>query len=390
MKTKRENLMMSTKIAQAVKNEGGRAFFVGGYVRDEILGRSSKDIDIEVHGLTEEHLTEILGTLGEVLTMGASFGILGLKHYRIDIILPRIAKTGEIAPFIGTKEAARRRDFTMNALMKDVLTGEVIDHFTGVYDIKEKVIRHVDENTFLLDPLRVIRAARFSAVLGFTIDDYTKNLCSLLNTSSLAKERVFAELENVLMKSPEPSRFFLELRDMEQGRNFFPASCAVDTHTVDRAVKFRASASYKTGFMLAILCHFMSKDAAASFLSRLTNDIRLTKYVLNMSKLAEILAAMPEDSPEISFLRIFDEAESPEDLSIMSELLSGSSHAEMLELYRERISLPYVTGADILREGVSSGPEVGGALRHIHDLRLRGTPKDVQLREAIKYIRGKK
>ncbi|MBQ6666284.1 MAG: hypothetical protein IJM68_11935, partial [Synergistaceae bacterium] len=94
MKTERENLIMSQKIAEAVNNEGGRTFFVGGYVRDEILGRRGKDIDIEIHGITEERLTEILGTLGEVLTMGASFGILGLRHYTIDIILPRSLITG--------------------------------------------------------------------------------------------------------------------------------------------------------------------------------------------------------------------------------------------------------------------------------------------------------
>ncbi len=385
------DLVMSLKIAQAVNASGGRAFYVGGYVRDEILGRRGKDIDIEIHGITEERLTEILGTLGEVLTMGASFGILGLRHYTIDIILPRSLITGEVDPFIGTREAARRRDFTMNALMKDILTGEVIDHFVGVRDIREKVIRHVDDNTFLLDPLRVIRAARFAAVLGFTIDDYTKQWCSSADTSSLAHERVFAELENVLLKSPEPSRFFWELESMEQGRSFFPSLLTVhrfDTDIIDRAVKFRESASYKIGFMLTLLCRFMSKNDAASFLSRLTNDIRLTKYVLNMSKLANILAGMPEDLPEISFLRVFDAAESPEDLSVMSDLISGFSRADMLELYRERMAMPYVTGADILREGVSSGPEVGGALRHIHDLRLSGAAKDVQLREAIKYIRG--
>ena len=388
MKTEHENLMMSTKIAQAVSNKGGRAFFVGGYVRDEILGRRGKDIDIEIHGLTEEHLTEILGTLGEVLTMGASFGILGLRHYSIDIILPRSLVNGEVDPFIGTFEAARRRDFTMNALMKDVLTGEVIDHFGGINDIKERVIRHVDDETFLLDTLRVIRAARFSAVLGFCVDEGTRVLCSSANISLLAKERVFTELENALTKSPRPSRFFTELEGMGQASAWFQEVSGMYTGILDMAASFRDRASYMAEFMIAMLCHGRPEDETSRFLSRLTNDVRLTKYALNMSKLADVLAGMPKSSDTLSFMRVFDDAVSPEDLSLMSEILSGNSHADMLELYRERISRPYVTGADILREGVSPGPEVGMALRHVHDLRLSGAAKDVQLREAIKYIRG--
>ncbi|MBQ6969326.1 MAG: hypothetical protein IJP85_03255, partial [Synergistaceae bacterium] len=117
------NLKMSKRIAQAVKESGGRVFFVGGYVRDKILGRQSKDIDIEIHGITLQTISEILSELGEVLEMGVSFGILGLRHYSLDIVLPRSIETGEIDPFIGTKEAARRRDFTINAIMMDVLTG---------------------------------------------------------------------------------------------------------------------------------------------------------------------------------------------------------------------------------------------------------------------------
>ncbi|MBR1438682.1 MAG: CCA tRNA nucleotidyltransferase, partial [Synergistaceae bacterium] len=142
MKSSGKNLIMAGRIARAVHEEGGRSFFVGGYVRDEVSGRCSKDIDIEVHGVSEARLAEILDGLGERLTMGASFGIFGLKHYTLDIVMPR-SSSGDVAPFIGFREAARRRDFTMNALMKDVMTGEILDYFGGVYDINNKIIRHV-------------------------------------------------------------------------------------------------------------------------------------------------------------------------------------------------------------------------------------------------------
>lgn len=378
---------MSARIAQAVRDSGGRAFYVGGYVRDKILGHDSKDIDIEIHGITPETLTEILGTLGEVLTMGASFGILGLRHYTLDIVMPRSLATGEIDPFVGTREAARRRDFTMNALMQDVLTGEILDHFGGVGDIHSGVIRHVDDDTFLLDALRVIRAARFAAVLGFTVDDGTRELCGSADISHLAPERVFAELETVLTKSPMPSRFFTELALMRQASAWFSEVRSADTHVLDMAAKVRAQSSCVAGFMLAMLCHGLPQSQTARLLLRLTNDSRLTRYVLNMSRLADVLAVMPQDSHELELLRAFDEAEFPDDLSLMSGILTGDSHADILRLYHERMSQPCVTGGDLLREGATPSPAVGEALRHVHELRLMGLPKAVQLREALDYIR---
>jgi tRNA nucleotidyltransferase (CCA-adding enzyme) len=183
---KAEDLTMAQKIAKAVDEEGGKTFFVGGFVRDSLLGKENKDIDIEVHGVTPEQLRSILETLGEVTTMGASFGILGLKGYDLDIAQPRKesanGKGGHkdfevlVDPFIGTLEAARRRDFTINALMQDVLTGEIVDHFGGLDDLEKGIIRHVDASTFVEDPLRVLRAAQFAARFGFQVAPETIEL----------------------------------------------------------------------------------------------------------------------------------------------------------------------------------------------------------------------
>ena len=215
------NLTISQRIAQEVHDSGGRVFYVGGCVRDKILGRSSKDIDIEIHGITESRLNGILHGLGEPLNMGASFGILGLRHYSVDIVLPRSLSTGRIDPFVGYIEAARRRDFTMNALMQDVLTGEILDFYGGIDDITNHIIRRVDDDTFLLDPLRVIRAARFSAVMNFSVDECTRDICSSADISRIAPERVYSELENAITKSESPSKFFAELSRMNQARTWF-------------------------------------------------------------------------------------------------------------------------------------------------------------------------
>ena len=135
-----QNTAMARRIAQEVALQGGRTFYVGGFVRDRLRGVENKDVDIEVHGVTAAALERILDSLGQRVEMGVSFGVYGLKHCDLDIAMPRQEQaTGRghrdfavwVDPFLGTEKAARRRDFTINALMEDVLTGQVLDFFGG-------------------------------------------------------------------------------------------------------------------------------------------------------------------------------------------------------------------------------------------------------------------
>lgn len=169
---------IAEKIANKVSEKGGRTFYVGGFVRDKILGIENKDMDIEVHGVKPEVLREILSEVGEPMSYGSSFGVYSLKGYDIDIAMPRKEHaTGKghrdfevfVDPFIGTAEAARRRDFTMNAVMEDVLTGELVDPFGGKQDLEKGIIRHIDSDTFVEDPLRVLRGAQFASRFGLIL-----------------------------------------------------------------------------------------------------------------------------------------------------------------------------------------------------------------------------
>ena len=388
MKSSGKNLIMAGKIAHAVKASGGRAFYVGGCVRDEVLGRFGKDIDIEIHGLTEKKLAEILDGLGERLTMGASFGIFGLKHYTLDIVMPR-SSSGDVAPFIGFREAARRRDFTMNALMKDVMTGEILDYFGGVNDINNKIIRHVDDETFLSDPLRVFRAARFSAALGFEIDEATQKICGGADVSGIAPERIFGELETVLLKTSSPLRFFHELGKMGQLDFWFPEIKKTIPSLIDISEETKNKSSFPLGFMMSLICSSLSLNDTSSLLARITNDNHITKYVMSMAGLlGELRRLSADEADDIPFMRVFDESVCPDDLALLAETLSGKSLSSMLHLYHQRMSQPYVTGGDIKALGVPQSPLIGEALRHVHGLRLAGVPKDVQLREAMNYIKG--
>ena len=159
------NKEICRKIAGKVKDAGGRVFYVGGYVRDRLLSIENKDLDLEVHGITPEKLYAILEETGEPKTVGSSFGVYNLRGYDVDIAMPRKeTATGRghkdfeitVDPFIGYEKAARRRDFTVNAMMEDVLTGEVVDLFHGRDDLENGVLRCVDPVTFAEDPLRVL------------------------------------------------------------------------------------------------------------------------------------------------------------------------------------------------------------------------------------------
>ena len=169
---------IAEKIAGYVDEAGGRTYYVGGFVRDRLLGIENKDVDIEVHGIEPDRLFAILEKTGEPVTFGKSFGVYALRGETIDIAMPRRERAigcghrdfdVEVDPLIGTEAAARRRDFTVNSIMEDVLTGEIIDHFGGRQDIEAGIIRHIDPETFVEDPLRVLRAAQFAARFEFDV-----------------------------------------------------------------------------------------------------------------------------------------------------------------------------------------------------------------------------
>ena len=145
-----------TAVAEAVRAAGGRALVVGGWVRDRLLGRESKDLDIEVFGLPGAVLHDVLGRLGRVEPVGSSFPVYkvaGLGDGAIDVALPRReSKAGrghsgfavEGDPSMSIADAARRRDFTVNAIAWDPLTGAYEDPFDGRADLARRVLRAVD------------------------------------------------------------------------------------------------------------------------------------------------------------------------------------------------------------------------------------------------------
>lgn len=437
------DIKLAINIAKRVLDKGGRVFFVGGCVRDEILNKKIKDIDIEVHNITVETLLDILEEFGEVQKIGASFGVFNVKGYDIDIAMPRKEKSNGrghkdfeifVDPFIGYEEAAKRRDFTMNSLMKDVLTGEIIDSFGGIEDIKNKVIRHVNDDSFCEDPLRVFRAAQFAARFDFKINKDTLNLSSTMDVSTLAFERIFDELKKALLKADKPSIFFKILRDInklspwfkevenligiEQSKIYHPEGDAFN-HTMlvlDEAAKLRNQAKDELSFMLAALCHDFGKIKATKlkddgniisygheieseklakvFLDRISKNAKLEKNVLNLVKLHMKPNQMYNKSKKKSMMKLWDEAVCPEDLILLakSDFLGKGKKENYNEIekilknslndYKELMSKPQILGRDLIEHGLKPGKNFSQYLSFGHKLHLSGVSKE----DAIKHI----
>jgi tRNA nucleotidyltransferase (CCA-adding enzyme) len=200
-------------IAKLAAREGGRALIVGGWVRDRLLDRPNKDVDIEVFGITAERLRALLETIAPVNTVGESFTVY--KVADVDVSLPRreskigrghraFAVTGD--PSMTIAEAARRRDFTINAIAWDPVTGDYIDPFDGRADLLERrVLRAVDPATFPDDSLRVLRGVQFAARFELEMNPGTHALCAAIDLDDLPAERVWGELEKLLLLAARPS-----------------------------------------------------------------------------------------------------------------------------------------------------------------------------------------
>lgn len=293
-----KNLSVIYKINKLAKQV--KVFYVGGFVRDFLLKKPSKDIDLEVYGVSLEKLEVLLKKIfgsHQVKPIGKSFNVLHVAlngGHNLDVSLPRRdSKIGhghrgiktEADLNLSMKEAARRRDFSINAMFMDPLTGEIFDFFGGQADLKSKVLRVVDAKTFTEDPLRALRAAQFASRFGLTIETKTfrliKKMVATRALSELSSERICEELNKLLLKSEQPSYGLELLKQLGILKEIFSeflklASCSQEPawhpegsvweHTklvVDVAAKLSRQQKFtdeeRLIILLSALCHDLGK-----------------------------------------------------------------------------------------------------------------------------------
>ena len=422
-------------IAEKVKQEGGRTFYVGGYVRDKLLGIDNKDVDIEVHGIEADKLYSILETIEKPLTYGNSFGIYSLKGHNIDIALPRSEKCIgnkhtdfriDVDPFIGYKKAAKRRDITINALMQDVLTGEILDYYHGLDDLKNKIIRHVDDESFIEDPLRVLRIAQFASRFKFTVANETISLCKSMDLTTLSRERVEEELRKALLKGKKPSIFFDVLKEMDQLDYWFKEIKELENilqdpiyhpegnvyiHTmqvIDRGIMYNPSFE----FMLLCLTHDFGKITTSelvngrihaygheteglpiieTFIKRITNKKDIIKYLKNMVPLHMAPNKYAADKSAIKKTnKMFYDAYNELDLINFSYCDRGHEDnkeflMERYDHYLEMMKKPYVSGDDLIELGYEPNAKFSKLIAYATKLRMAEVDKDSALKQIKSY-----
>ena len=286
-------LEQARAIAAAAARRGGRALVVGGWVRDRLLGIASKDLDLEIYGISEPELAALLAPFGRVDPIGQQFPVY--KIGAIDVALPRReSKSGrghrgfavQGDPSMTVREAARRRDFTINAIAWDPLTETYEDPYDGRSDLAARILRVVDAETFADDSLRVLRALQFAARFDLRVTEETRAICAGIPLDDLPAERIWGELEKLLLRARRPSLGFELGRELgviariapemdalvgcEQEPEWHPEG-DVWTHTllvVDGAAARLDDLEHarQVIVMLGAVCHDFGKPATTAFL----------------------------------------------------------------------------------------------------------------------------
>ena len=426
-------------IARAVRDRGGRALIVGGWVRDRALGLDPKDLDIEVFGVPATDLRALLERFGRVDAVGESFTVYKVEG--LDVSLPRReSKTGrghkgftvEGDPDLSFEEAARRRDFTINAMSWDPLTEETIDPFHGAADLATRTLRAVDPRTFAEDSLRVLRALQFAARFGLTLDDATRELCRTLPLDDLPSERVWGEVEKLLLRAPRPSlglalaldlgvvdRLWPELKALvgcEQEPEWHPEG-DVWVHTLMVTDEARARIEgldhpRAVVMMLSALCHDMGKPAttrledgrirskgheeagvvpATTFLDRLNihsldgYDVRRTVLGIVAHHLKPTMFfKAPTPVGDGAFRRLAQKV----DLELLARFAKADCHGRLGDFdcdamdwfiararalgVEHQAPAPLLLGRHVLEHGVAPGPRVGELLKAVYEQQLDG------------------
>ena len=368
--------------------KGAKTYYVGGCVRDELLGKENKDIDIEIHHITEDEFVSIAQELGiKIDFVGKSFGVYKafMDGTDLDFSFPRTEKQiGEkhtdfeivVDPFIGEAKAAERRDFTINALMKDTQTGKILDFFGGMKDLESGIIRHCTEK-FAEDSLRVFRAAQFASRFGFEIAPETIEISKTLDCSTLPMERIFEETHKAIAKSETPSVFFKELEKMGVLTDFFPTSLKLEL--IDKLTQTTKELYPEKVTEIVIAFIFESSELT------ITNQTEIVEMIKSFKFLSEVTSTFIKDSKTVGEFVFKTEQIKFKEFALFSILVQGLKLGlptfeiklltSMFKVSQETISTQFITGQELIQLGFKPSKEFGELILQSKKLACQGKSK---------------
>ena len=400
------------KIAGDIREAGGRAFLVGGWVRDALLGKSCRDYDVEVYDMAQDALVPILSKYGRTNLVGKAFGVihLAMKGLSLDFSFPRteskvgyghrgfVVHTDEKLSF---KEAALRRDFTINAMGMELPELTLCDPYGGIDDLKTHTLRHVGP-AFAEDSLRILRGVQFASRFGCTLAPSTVELCRTLSLDDLSIERLFEEFKKWLLKPGVPSlglKAFLDIKLDEYFPEIHPFKNSWETlgTILDNMVPLRDTLSESQAMefaFAALLCG--SPETSLKFLERITNEVHLLKVVPPLLETLRTLdPAIVGDIPALRRLAVklgglkllcllvrcipASYFRSPDFAAALWD--SAAKHGLL-----ESAPQPYLTGRMLLDLGLKPGRQMGEIIKASFEHQLDG--KITNGEEAVEWARA--
>ena len=401
------------KIMQHIGKGGGKPYLVGGFVRDHLQGMKPKDKDVEIYNYPAKQLINTLSQYGKVNPVGSSFGVIKLttpdgEDY--DFSLPRREnKQGqghkgfqvEVDPNMTTKEGSARRDFTINSMMLNPLTGEIIDHHNGLKDLKDKKLRATSE-AFSEDPLRVLRGIQFGARFGMDMDANTAEMSRKLMNEypTLSKDRIMTEWQKLAEKGIKPSKGLKILQDTGWSKHYPELNLTPQKmQTMDNMANTLQGGNYspedKNALFFSALTEDMTSNKAGSFLEKIGAPQSITKRVM---ALKNGLQSSHVDGKEASNVRHLSHDVRPESIENLMSVLKARNGDRLHPTHESHLNLarkmglhnkppePLVNGKLLFQLGFQAGPDMGKAIKKAYDAQLDGKINNTQ--EAIAFIKS--
>lgn len=434
-------------VFNAIEEHGGKVYIVGGTVRDLYLNQKLEvhDIDVEVYQLSLSKLLKVLSQFGDVNQVGKSFGILKLTCLpHVDFALPRKeVNSGNkhtdfnvvFDPNMDKKVAASRRDFTMNAMLYEYQTGNVLDFYNGKEDIDNKIIRMVNPESFKEDPLRVLRVARFVARYPFEVEEKTMEICQQMvlkgALEALSAPRVYEEYCQILLAS-RPSigfeflsqigalpKYLEDLKQTMQRLDYHPEG-SVWNHTmlvIDLAAQCKHKSSDPLAFMWSSLLHDIGKPITTTptgsapkhhligvdvFYAQCCNVIqskKMQKYIATMiAHHMELMHMAKNNAKDIKYYRLLKDIDGIfplTDLLLFTKcdkfgrLMDSSDNIKQLTLYVEgkmkrlgsKALKPCIDGEILLSLGYQPSPTFSKILDDAYTMQMQGRNKEDIIRQ---------